>query len=252
MTSRKDGLETQGRLLEAACNLFSLKGFRDVTVAEVCDAAGANLAAVNYHFGSKEQLYAAAWHHAFELESRANPPAGGVPDDAPPEERLRGRIRSLIRRFMGIGTGGLLASLLTKELANPTAIFRQAHREAVMPLRRAMQKLIRELLGPAATERDVLFTEVSVAHQCIAMGLRPEISHLRYLDQTDSHREHRDGALKKDEPPDPLARFLADVPGVDALIDHVTTFSLAGIAALRRRIEARAPQGAGQRKEPAL
>ena len=48
---------TKERLLKAASEIFAEKGFRDATVAEICEAAEANIAAVNYHFGSKQRLY---------------------------------------------------------------------------------------------------------------------------------------------------------------------------------------------------
>ena len=49
--------DTKERLMEVAGQVFAEKGFRDATVREICQRAGANLAAVNYHFGDKERLY---------------------------------------------------------------------------------------------------------------------------------------------------------------------------------------------------
>ena len=48
---------TRERLLDAAEKLFAQKGYDAVSVREITSAAGSNLAAVNYHFGSKENLY---------------------------------------------------------------------------------------------------------------------------------------------------------------------------------------------------
>jgi AcrR family transcriptional regulator len=48
---------TRERILEAAELLFSTRGPHDVPLREVVDLAKANVAAVNYHFGSKEQLF---------------------------------------------------------------------------------------------------------------------------------------------------------------------------------------------------
>ena len=44
---------TKDRLLAAACAVFADKGYRAATVVEICTAAEANIAAVNYHFGNK-------------------------------------------------------------------------------------------------------------------------------------------------------------------------------------------------------
>ncbi len=50
------GSVTRRRLLEAAEALFSEKGFERVSVRDITEQAGANVAAVNYHFGSREGL----------------------------------------------------------------------------------------------------------------------------------------------------------------------------------------------------
>ena len=49
--------DTRERLVTAASELFAENGFRKVTVRDICTAAGANVAAVNYHFGDKLGLY---------------------------------------------------------------------------------------------------------------------------------------------------------------------------------------------------
>ena len=48
---------TKVRLIEAAGEEFAGKGFDATRIRTICDRAGANIAAVNYHFGDKEQLY---------------------------------------------------------------------------------------------------------------------------------------------------------------------------------------------------
>jgi AcrR family transcriptional regulator len=47
---------TRERLLEVAEGLFAESGFDQVSVRDITQAAGANVAAVNYHFGSRNGL----------------------------------------------------------------------------------------------------------------------------------------------------------------------------------------------------
>ena len=56
---RMDGRETEEKIIECAGQLIAEKGFASVTSKEICRAAGVNLAAVNYHFGSRGGLYLA-------------------------------------------------------------------------------------------------------------------------------------------------------------------------------------------------
>jgi AcrR family transcriptional regulator len=49
---------TRGAILSAAERLYADRGFGDVTLRDIVAAAGVNLAAVNYHFGSKDELIA--------------------------------------------------------------------------------------------------------------------------------------------------------------------------------------------------
>jgi AcrR family transcriptional regulator len=51
-------VDTRQRLLDAAEHLFAERGFAATSVRQITEAAGANLGAVNYHFRSKEGLYA--------------------------------------------------------------------------------------------------------------------------------------------------------------------------------------------------
>ena len=51
--------DTKTRILDAAEQLFMEHGFEATSLRQLTTAAGVNLAAVNYHFGSKEELFQA-------------------------------------------------------------------------------------------------------------------------------------------------------------------------------------------------
>ncbi|MGW5525192.1 TetR/AcrR family transcriptional regulator [Gordonia sp. NPDC003950] len=54
---------TRERLLTAAETLFLSDGFETVSVRAICSAAGANPAAVHYHFGTRDDLVTALLEH---------------------------------------------------------------------------------------------------------------------------------------------------------------------------------------------
>lgn len=57
---------TKERVLDAAQELFGERGLEGTSLRAVTAAAGVNLAAVNYHFGSKEELFRAVVRRAME------------------------------------------------------------------------------------------------------------------------------------------------------------------------------------------
>jgi len=214
--SGQRGEGTRARLLRAACEVFAEKGYHQATIAEICERAGANIAAVNYYFHSKENLYVEAWREAFNRSIAAYPPDGGVAPDASPEERLRGRILSLMRRVADPDSQEF--EIVQKELANPTGLLKKVMRDSLRPIRRDTNKLVRELLGSRASEYDVLLCEMSIVAQC----LHPLIHYRRRkaLSRIPPHAE----------------RLLSGLD-VEKMAEHVFRFSLAGIREVQRRIE---------------
>ena len=204
----------QSRLLESACEVFAEKGYRDATVAEICERAGANIAAVNYYFGSKETLYVKAWSLAFDQSLQAYPPDGGVPADAPAEQRLHGRILAIMRRFADPKSHEF--EIIHKELANPTGVLAEVKRQSIEPLRRELKRIVRELLGEKASEQQVLLCQMSIRAQCFDILIRER--------------------LRKASADNGGGISLENID-IEVLAAHVTRFSLAGIREIRREIE---------------
>jgi TetR/AcrR family transcriptional regulator, regulator of cefoperazone and chloramphenicol sensitivity len=211
---RKDGQQTCNRLLEAATVVFAQKGYRDTTVAAIAKEAGCNTAAVNYHYGSKEQLYAAVWHAAFDKVQEAFPLEGGLTVENPAAERLRIFIQSMINRLLSLGELGCAGQILLMELGHPTEVIEMVRMDAVEPIRFWMDRIIRDLLGPGASQQQVIFCITSVVHQCLALGFRQGKTPPPFRDLDPQ-------MLKED------------------LAEHIYQFSMAGIAAVRRQVEDR-------------
>ncbi len=201
------------RLLDSACEVFAAKGYRDATVAEICQAADANIAAVNYHFGGKERLYAEAWRLAFQRSVEAHPVDGGVSDDAPVNQRLRGRIMAIMQRIIDPACHDF--AIIHRELASPTGLLAEVMRESIGPLQQCMAELVRELLGDDATDRQVNLCKTSIIAQCFHMML-----HKRHTQAIGSGP-----GCNCEEQPD---------MSIEEIADHITQFSLAGIADMRQ------------------
>ena len=59
LSALRGAAATKARILDAAEALFMEHGFEATSLRSITAAAGVNLAAVNYHFGSKEELFQA-------------------------------------------------------------------------------------------------------------------------------------------------------------------------------------------------
>ena len=90
--------------------------------------------------------------------------------------------------------------------------------QALEPIFRGFSRIIRELLGPEASEQQVLLCLMSIRAQCFGPLMR-------------ERRRKLDAALSLPPSQDPVMK------DVEALADHVTRFSLAGIRAIHEQIE---------------
>ena len=104
--------ETRTRILEAAEELFMQHGFEGTSMRLLTATAGANLAAVNYHFGSKDALIEAVFRRRLdpmnagrvaELEQLEKDAAGRA---LPPEQIIRAFVGASLRMIEDSKHGG--------------------------------------------------------------------------------------------------------------------------------------------------
>ncbi len=142
---------TRERVLEAAAEVFSRKGFKAATVREICAAAGANLAAVNYHFRDKESLYHAALEFVLARGFRQFPFDLGLGPRPTPQERLHAFIRSFMLRMLSRrGWGQGHNQMILRELIQQSPVLDHFIEKFARPMRNALRAILRDLLGPKA------------------------------------------------------------------------------------------------------
>lgn len=58
--------DTRAKILRVAARFFSQKGFSGTSIRDIVAAAGENVSAINYHFGSKQKLYQATLEYLLD------------------------------------------------------------------------------------------------------------------------------------------------------------------------------------------
>jgi AcrR family transcriptional regulator len=99
--------------------VFAERGFRAATVRDICQRVRANIAAVNYHFGDKERLYAAVLQFA-QRRAREKYRPDLEPHAAIAEERLHAFVRSFLLHIFGEGQPAWHGKLWSHEMIEPT------------------------------------------------------------------------------------------------------------------------------------
>ena len=129
------GAETRAQLVEAALEIFGRLGYEGASTRQIAKAANANLAAIVYHFGSKEALHLAVAQHVAEsiftkispaLATIAAPEAIATPEKA--RVALRGLIESMVDVLLGSAEAERWARFIVREQLQPTAAFEVIYR----------------------------------------------------------------------------------------------------------------------------
>ncbi len=162
----KNSSTTKERVLQAACEIFAAKGYREATVAEICEAAGANIAAVNYHFGDKEKLYDEVWHCAFSYATGAYPTDGGLPESSGIEEKLYAFASAILHRIFSDDENGLFAKLLYREMASPTLALKKIAIDYLFPQSQHMAGVIQSIPDSEFDEHTLFLCTHSIIGQC--------------------------------------------------------------------------------------
>jgi AcrR family transcriptional regulator len=132
---------TRDRVCDAAERLFAQHGFSNTSLRQITDEAGVNLAAVNYYFGSKEDLYREVLlrrlrpmnAERLNLLTQAEQLAGDQP--VPVRAILGTFIRPLLRRAADAASGGQsFLRLISRDLMDPPPFMQDEIARELEPL----------------------------------------------------------------------------------------------------------------------
>lgn len=112
--------ETKERLVTAAGRLFADLGFTAVSLREIAAEAGVHFSLVNYHFGSKRELYRAALTAAATCPEMAEHMTL-VTSIQDPEEQLHTLARGVMKDYQDEDVDDWKVRLVTNELLSNNA-----------------------------------------------------------------------------------------------------------------------------------
>jgi AcrR family transcriptional regulator len=204
---------TRARLLKAAERLFADRGFKKVTVREICRAARANVAAVNYHFGDKLGLYREVMQSAIDGMRGTNDAAREAGAGESPEEQLRRYVAIFVHRLLTPGND-TIHKLVQREINDPTPALDTLVEQGVRPRVEYLSGLIAAIIGCAPGDQRVLRCVASVQAQTFSYLPNPIAARLGFATK-------------------PTARNL------DEIAEHIAEFSLAGVHAVGRAAHGR-------------
>ena len=220
MATVSDEKSVKQKILDTAGDVFGRKGYKAATIREICRAAGVNVASINYYFGGKKELYRTVVEDLLSRTFTQYPVNEGVDRQSPPEKRLQAFVRGALRRLLspdGLSGYPGKGQLVAKEMADPSPFLDDLVEQFIRPTAAVLLSIIKEMLGPKATAKQIARCQISVIGQCFHYAMaRPIISRLDVVD-------YQDTAI------------------IEELTDHITRFSLAGIESTRAGTATAAP-----------
>lgn len=197
--------DVRDRLLVAASSICAERGFKGASVRMICERAGANLAMVNYYFGSKDELYIAVIRRASEngfFLDQLLPASDGA---LPAAERLGHLVEHLMFSLLTDGPESEVAKLVTWEIVQPTHALGVIVETLARPMNEAMIALVKEISPQPLSDHAARLHAFSIMGQMVFYANSRPLN-----DLMDPSMSYDDASIRE------LAR-------------HVTTFSLRGM-----------------------
>lgn len=229
---------TREGLLKVAELLFTRNGYTSVSTRDLADAAGVNLAAINYHFGSKAKLFTEVVHRSMTqsgcVEARLdfNGPITSQSDAARAiGEYVVGFLQYLLNPLGPQACQMMLRESFTDHSDDPE-MFEMLISSVVEKFMRPLEDSLVEvvmILKPKLDKSDAVKVARSIAGQCAFYG-----SHKMFIERINKQNEY--GELNLFEVAKHVVEFSLRGAGCDQ--EHIKQASRAIDAAVNREADA--------------
>jgi AcrR family transcriptional regulator len=197
---------TRAKIVKAASRAFAEHGYDGASIRTIVGQADVNQAAINYHFGSKEELFRAVLQTALCALMKDDDRASN-PSTLSREAALRRFVRRQLRPMTARDNLSEYVRIFNWETLRPSPAFRKFMTEEAAPFFSIATDLVRRFLPSEATDEQALLGALWLFGQCSIFVRNAE--HLALLLQ-----------VKIDE------------PFVEALADTIATWAAGGLGRL--------------------
>lgn len=168
------GRDARDRLLTAAIRIFAAQGFESASTRQLARAAGVNISAIPYYFGSKDGLYEAVIQHIVSMAQDGRREKAEAIERALAEPGLTpAQGRALLHEFVGEFAGFLLSpratadmsQIMIREQIQPSPVFERFYKEMILPLHSTLTRLVAFLIGKPADSAAAILCAQSVFGQ---------------------------------------------------------------------------------------
>ena len=200
--------ETRTKLIQAAGEVFGELGYEAATVRDISTRAGANIAAINYHFRDKLGLYTETLKTA--VSARSIHETKTPFDQLPPEQAFTLFIAEMFSQMFNPEHPAWYSKVMAHELAQPTPGMAVVVEQVIRPLAVALCELVGRVLGIAPTDMQARLCAHSIIGQIVHyVSGRPVISLL-------------------------WPEWELTPSALNSVAEHVTQFSLEAMKGIRR------------------
>jgi AcrR family transcriptional regulator len=211
----KVGKKTKDILLDTACRLFAAQGYSQTTMRDITEAAKTNVAAINYHFGDKENLYFEAYKYAFQIEDDILKDA--TRQSSKPRELLENTISIRLTGLAEENENSWLMQMFHHEIFNPSAQHGKIVKEVMFKQKANITGVIQEFF-----EMDLSESQLDVIFSCF---LSPMLHQQGHRDRIKKHQEMFPEEIEK--------HYISD----EARINIIKTYIMSGLEGLKKEFK---------------
>ncbi len=167
----KAGDRAREQLLEAAGEIFAEQGYDRATGKEICERAGMNTAAVNYHFGGIDALYVETLVRAHRRVFTIDALQAIAASDVSPRDKLRAYMAPIVRWLADPVMDSWEMRLLSREIISPSPVEDAFIQTEITPKIVALRDIIAAVIGAHPEDVAVGLAVLVVVAPCILLAI---------------------------------------------------------------------------------